>query len=159
MVFALEKLALRPMKLLDRFLGRIVKDGELTIVDAEGKRRTYGRDDGSGRRIVLRLADAKVIPDVLRHPKVGVGEAYMDGRLILEEGDILGLLDLVTSNAPWEAGGQSRKAIGRGSRNVMRKLALLIWRRRAARNVAHHYDLSDRLDDLVLDSDRQYSCA
>src|SRR5690606_5700919 len=31
--------------------------------------------------------------------------------------------------------------------------------RRARRNVAHHYDLSDRLYELFLDSDRQYSCA
>src|SRR3546814_14093227 len=27
------------------------------------------------------------------------------------------------------------------------------------KNVAHHYDLSDRLYDLFLDADRQYSCA
>ncbi len=159
MVFALERLSLSPSTLLDRFLGRIIENGELTIIDADGSRRTYGRDDGSGRRIVLRLADRNVIPDVLRRPKVGIGEAYMDGRLILEDGDILGLLDLVTSNAPWEAGGRSRRAIGRGSRNVMRKLALFNWRARAARNVAHHYDLSDRLYDLFLDRDRQYSCA
>ena len=33
------------------------------------------------------------------------------------------------------------------------------WRRRSKRNVAHHYDLSDRLYDLFLDADRQYSCA
>jgi cyclopropane-fatty-acyl-phospholipid synthase len=31
--------------------------------------------------------------------------------------------------------------------------------RRAWTNVAHHYDLSDGLYDLFLDSDRQYSCA
>src|SRR5207247_3814401 len=31
--------------------------------------------------------------------------------------------------------------------------------RRARRNVAHHYDLSDQLYDLFLDQDRQYSCA
>ena len=31
--------------------------------------------------------------------------------------------------------------------------------RRSRRNVAHHYDLSDKLFDLFLDSDRQYSCA
>ena len=31
--------------------------------------------------------------------------------------------------------------------------------RRARRNVAHHYDLSDQLYDLFLDRDRQYSCA
>src|SRR3546814_1239152 len=30
---------------------------------------------------------------------------------------------------------------------------------RSVRNVAHHYDLSDRLYDLFLDVDRQYSCA
>jgi cyclopropane-fatty-acyl-phospholipid synthase len=152
-------LALRPTALLDRFLGRLVRDGELTLVDAQGQARTYGRDDGSGRRVVVRLADRKVIRDVMRHPKVGVGEAYMDGRLIIEEGDILDLLDLVTSNAPWEAGGQSRKAISRGSRKLMRTVMMINWRRRSARNVAHHYDLSDRLYDLFLDSDRQYSCA
>jgi cyclopropane-fatty-acyl-phospholipid synthase len=33
------------------------------------------------------------------------------------------------------------------------------WRRRSRRNVAHHYDLSDRLFDLFLDRNRQYSCA
>ena len=31
--------------------------------------------------------------------------------------------------------------------------------RRSKKNVAHHYDLSDRLYDLFLDADRQYSCA
>ncbi|MFW6077514.1 MAG: class I SAM-dependent methyltransferase [Hyphomicrobiales bacterium] len=147
------------MAFVDRYLERIVMDGELTLVDARGNARTYGRDDGSGRHVVVRLADDKVVRDVMRHPKVGVGEAYMDGRLVIETGDILGLLDLVTSNAPWEAGGSSRKAISRGGRKLMRKLGLINWRRRSARNVAHHYDLSDRLYDLFLDSDRQYSCA
>jgi cyclopropane-fatty-acyl-phospholipid synthase len=147
------------MVFVDRYLERIIRDGELTLVDSRGNARTYGRDDGSGRKIVVRLADGNVVRDVMRHPKVGVGEAYMDGRLIIESGDILGLLDLVTSNAPWEAGGKSRKAISRGGHKLMRKLALVNWRRRSARNVAHHYDLSDRLYDLFLDSDRQYSCA
>ena len=34
-----------------------------------------------------------------------------------------------------------------------------IRRSRARRNVAHHYDLDERLYSLFLDSDRQYSCA
>jgi cyclopropane-fatty-acyl-phospholipid synthase len=152
-------LTLRPTALLDRLATRLIRNGELTVVDAQGQARTYGRDDGSGRQVVVRLADSKVIRDVMRHPKVGIGEAYMDGRLIIEKGDVLGLLDLVTSNAPWEAGGQSRKALSRGSRNIMQTMGLINWRARSARNVAHHYDLSDRLYDLFLDSDRQYSCA
>ena len=147
------------MDLLDRFLGKIIREGELTLIDAAGRRRTYGRDCGTGRRATVRIADRKVVRDVLRQPKVAIGEAYMDGRLIIEQGDILDLLDLATSNVPWERGGRSRKAIGRGSR----KLAGALWglndKRRSARNVAHHYDLSDRLYDLFLDSDRQYSCA
>jgi cyclopropane-fatty-acyl-phospholipid synthase len=35
----------------------------------------------------------------------------------------------------------------------------LNWERQSKRNVAHHYDLNDRLYDLFLDADRQYSCA
>ena len=109
--------------------------------------------------MTVRLTDAKVVRDVLKHPKVGIGEAYMDGRLEMVEGDLLNLLDLVTSNTPWETGGKSRKAIGRGSRKVLSGLMSLNGRIRSLRNVAHHYDLSDRLYDLFLDSDRQYSCA
>jgi cyclopropane-fatty-acyl-phospholipid synthase len=147
------------MDLLDRFLGKLIKAGELTLIDAGGRRRVYGQATANGRRVTLRLMDSKVARDVLRHPKVGIGEAYMDGRLKLVEGDVLDLLDLVTSNTPWEAGGKSRKAIGRGSRKLLSSLASINDRMRSVRNVAHHYDLSDRLYDLFLDSDRQYSCA
>jgi len=44
-------------------------------------------------------------------------------------------------------------------RYLYRRLTQLNWRRRARRNVAHHYDLDDRLYSLFLDADRQYSCA
>jgi cyclopropane-fatty-acyl-phospholipid synthase len=42
---------------------------------------------------------------------------------------------------------------------VYGKADRLNWERKSKRNVAHHYDLNDRLYDLFLDSDRQYSCA
>jgi cyclopropane-fatty-acyl-phospholipid synthase len=44
-------------------------------------------------------------------------------------------------------------------RYLRRRLKQLNWRGRARRNVAHHYDLDDRLYSLFLDADRQYSCA
>lgn len=145
------------MDLLDRFLWKIVRKGDLRLIDSRGKARTFG--DGTGRTVEVRLADRKVVHDILRQPKVAIGEAYMDGRLILEDGEILDLLDLVTVNTPWEEGGKSRRTISRGGRRLLGKLAEINDRRRSARNVAHHYDLSDRLYDLFLDSDRQYSCA
>src|SRR3546814_12493843 len=42
---------------------------------------------------------------------------------------------------------------------MIARLDRLNWQRRSKQNVAHHYDLSDRLYDLFLDADRQYSCA
>jgi cyclopropane-fatty-acyl-phospholipid synthase len=45
------------------------------------------------------------------------------------------------------------------ARFAFRKLMQLNTQRRAKRNVAHHYDLSGKLYDLFLDTDKQYSCA
>src|SRR3546814_7946084 len=42
---------------------------------------------------------------------------------------------------------------------VICKLDRVNQRDRSKANVAHHYDLSDRLYELFLDRDRQYSCA
>jgi len=58
----------------------------------------------------------------------------------------------------WEDSGEGRKAMSRGHRTLKRLLSTNNLKR-ARRNVAHHYDLSDELYDLFLDSDKQYSCA
>jgi cyclopropane-fatty-acyl-phospholipid synthase len=46
-----------------------------------------------------------------------------------------------------------------GSAGALRQLHQYNPVSRAARNAAHHYDLSDKLYELFLDHDRQYSCA
>jgi cyclopropane-fatty-acyl-phospholipid synthase len=43
-------------------------------------------------------------------------------------------------------------------RYLARRIAQFNPRKRARRNVAHHYDLDGRLYSLFLDADRQYSC-
>src|SRR5262249_38382208 len=53
-------------------------------------------------------------------------------------------------------------AIARTTRTLRRWIRLISQFNpagRARKNVAHHYDLSEKLYDLFLDSDRQYSCA
>jgi len=96
---------------------------------------------------------------IARNPRLNFGEAYMDRRLVIEDGTILDLLEMIVGANRWEDGGEGRKMISRGK--VSNLLAL--FRRnpaaKARKNVAHHYDLSDDLYDLFLDSDRQYSCA
>ena len=85
----------------------------------------------------------------------------MDGRLVIERGDILALLRLVTANNKWEdaTGNLTPGAFKRAFDSVRFRLDRINMARRSKRNVAHHYDLSARLYDLFLDADRQYSMA
>ena len=82
----------------------------------------------------------------------------MDGTLKVEDDDIMALLDLVGHNMRWDHDNEARVALWRTQR-WLAPLAQLNSRIRSRRNVAHHYDLDDRLFDLFLDPARQYSCA
>ena len=144
------------MALIGRLIDKLLKQGSITLVTPDGKRETYG--PGGGQSLTIRLADSKVGFDILRNPRLGVGEAYMDGRLTIEDGTILDLLELVTGSVRWEEGGKG-KVIRKGRLAALKALFRRNDARSAKRNVAHHYDLSDELYDTFLDPDRQYSCA
>ena len=150
------------MALIDAFLSRVVRRGELTLTTANGRRRTFGTPDPALASVAIRFTDNKVIRDILRDVSLGVGESFMDGRLVIERGDIFQLIELAQANARFESGQVSATAPGLRSRLagvVRHRVGTRNAARRAKRNVAHHYDLSDRLYDLFLDADRQYSCA
>jgi len=143
------------MSLIGRLIDKLLTKGSITLLTPGKGPRTYGR--GGGRHLTVRLTDRKVAFDILKSPSLGVGEAYMDGRLIIEDGTVLDLLEMVQESNRWEDGAEA-KALGRDLKRLLRKL-----RRndpsRSRRNVAHHYDLSDELYELFLDDDKQYSCA
>jgi cyclopropane-fatty-acyl-phospholipid synthase len=146
------------MWLLTKLLNRIMRRGELLVIDHDGREYRFGEPEPGRGGIAIRFTDARVARDIAYDPRLGAGEAYMNGRLLVENGGILDLLDLFRMNARWDGGsgqGGFKKSTGR----MLAKLDRLNWRRRSKRNVAHHYDLSDRLYDLFLDEDRQYSCA
>jgi cyclopropane-fatty-acyl-phospholipid synthase len=83
----------------------------------------------------------------------------MDGRLQVEDGGILDLLELATSANPWEDASAGRKAIGKGKSKFKKWFRLPNKVGRARKNVAHHYDIGNDLYRLFLDDDMQYSCA
>jgi len=144
------------MALIGRLIDKLLKRGRITLVAPDGTRSTHGR--GGGRHLTVRLADRKVAFDILKNPRLGLGEAYMDGRLTIEDGTILDLLEMVTGANRWEDGGKG-KLLAKGRLAELKAFFRRNDPRRARRNVAHHYDLSDELYDTFLDSDRQYSCA
>jgi cyclopropane-fatty-acyl-phospholipid synthase len=94
---------------------------------------------------------------VLFDPELKVGEAYMDGTLVIEQGTLADVLTVLLGQEDDDGGRWSR--ILWLLRYIERRWQQLNVRRRAQRNVAHHYDLDGRLYSLFLDADRQYSCA
>lgn len=85
----------------------------------------------------------------------------MDGAAAIDDDDIMGLVDLIRRNNPWENGG------GIGNPNPLKKILSHIAKpfqqlnslANSRANVAHHYDLSNDFYRLWLDEDMQYSCA
>jgi cyclopropane-fatty-acyl-phospholipid synthase len=93
----------------------------------------------------------------LSNPELRLGEAYMDGTFVVEQGSIADALAILMRQdhiAPlrWAL-------LWRFGRYCFRRLQQFNPPSRARRNVAHHYDLDGRLYALFLDADQQYSCA
>ncbi len=146
--------------LLDAFLRPLIRKGQLTVIDAHGQERVYGPPDPNGDtpRVTLRLHDARLHHRLFLSAPVAFGEAYMDGMLTVEPGDIADLLALLMSNVE-TAPPSLLQGLIRRWRFLLRRLHQYNPAARAKRNVAHHYDLSEHLYRLFLDSDLQYSCA
>lgn len=149
------------MALLDHFLSRLIKQGTLTLVDARGKTRRFGVATPGFPDVTMRLNDAKAGRDIVLNPRLGFTEAYMDGRLSIDDEDIMGLVLLARGNVPWEKGKSLEKTgpVRAVTKGAMRRIKQANFRAASKKNVAHHYDLSGGLYDLFLDRDRQYSCA
>jgi cyclopropane-fatty-acyl-phospholipid synthase len=81
----------------------------------------------------------------------------MQQRLLVEQGTVYDVLELVLRGArqvPVSATVHARCLAHEAAALAAEQSA-----RQSRANVAHHYDLDDRLYQLFLDSERQYSCA
>jgi len=142
-------------KILATAFARAVKRGTLRMTTAKGQNFTFG--DGGLPEVAIRFTDSAAQTALCLHPELKLGELFMEGRLVIEKGDILGLLQLVLQDTHGEFDGLPL--------HRLRKIRHWLTLRgendatRSKRNVAHHYDLDGRLYSLFLDSDMQYSCA
>ena len=144
------------MALIGKLMDKLLTKGSITLHTPASLRRPSARPAASTSTCASRTAGVGF--DIMKSPRLGIGEAYMDGRLIIEDGTILDLLEMVVGANRWEDGGKGRKAMSKG-RKTLAKLFKRNNLTRARRNVAHHYDLKDELYELFLDADKQYSCA
>ncbi len=141
--------------MLDAFLRRMIKVGQLTVTFGDGAALTYG--DGTGPMVAARLT-ASAARQLALNPGLALGETYMNGELVLEQGGIWELCELIGRNYPNQP--PSRGGLLKTLFDLAKK-PIQQWNDAAAarRNVAHHYDLSHDLYTRFLDADMQYSCA
>jgi len=145
--------------LLDNLLASLIRTGRLTIAGpGRTPARTFGEHDPSAPDIAVELRNPATPARIVRSPELALGEAYMEGDLVIEGDDLHGLLELLLRN---RMAGTSHPAIRvqNAALGAVKRFAQRNRIGRARANVAHHYDLSGELYDLFLDKDRQYSCA
>lgn len=73
-------------RLLRYFLGHFVRRGSITFTTASGMKFTCG--DGSGIPVAVRFTSTAAEARVLLDPELYLGEAYMDGTFVVEQGTI-----------------------------------------------------------------------
>jgi len=140
---------------LERLAG--LREGELTVIDGEGRHAFGRRTSGSNLRATIEVLHPQTYADAAFGGTVGGGEAYLRG--LWRTDDLTALIRLMLVNRDvmqsMEGGAALLTAPLRRS---------LHWLNRnspdgSRRNIAAHYDLGNDLFALMLDETMAYSCA
>ena len=142
------------MTMLRALLDKSLRIGRLEVTFADGQSRSYG--DGTGPAVGVRLTRAGE-RGLIANPRRGFGEAYVNGDLVVTEGGLWDLLEVIGRNQIEVA--PPRGILPRLIRAARNRLDQRNDRAAARRNVAHHYDLPLDFYRRFLDEDLQYSCA
>jgi len=142
---------------LARFLNKLFKKGGFILIDASSNKYIIGSPE-KDNPITVKLLDKKLNYKLLFYPDLYFGEAYADGKIKIENGNLTDFLNLIFKNI----GRKEINILGKilkKMKGTFRYLTNFNLKKKSKDNVAHHYDISDDLYDLFLDPKRQYSCA
>ena len=143
-------------RVLQLILRSYVQRGTLRVTTARGTTLEFG--DGTGAPVAIRFTCAAAEWAILLDPDLALGENYMNGTLVVEQGSIADFLELVISNVSASPRNRWVVLLER-LRQIGRRVLRWNTQRRASRNARHHYDIDYRIYRLFLDPDLQYSCA
>ncbi len=144
------------MSLFERTFRAVIATGNLRMTDARGRSFTVG--DGTGPPCAIRVTDTRAQLHIELDPWLAIGECYMNGRLVIEEGDLYLFLEILLANVQvlplprWTL-------LLQIYRFLVRRIDQFNPAARARRNAAAHYDIDTAIYRLFLDRDLQYSCA
>ncbi len=144
------------MKLIE-FLNRLFKDDGFLLIDANMNKHMIGHPKKE-KPITLKILDKSLHTKLLLLPDLYFGEGYTNGSIVIENGTLTEFLDIALKNVG-RGETNSYNAIINKFRGTYRFLTNFNLKNKSKSNVAHHYDISEKLYDLFLDKNRQYSCA
>lgn len=136
-------------------LKQAIQEGGLEVVFPNSELTVFGKPCENSVRIAVK--SDSWLRRILLDPELQLGEAYIEGALVLEAGDLYDFINILWINILSKDGASS--ALPSALRKMFRKIAQFNPQARSARNVAHHYDIGNELYRLFLDDDMQYSCA
>jgi cyclopropane-fatty-acyl-phospholipid synthase len=142
---------------LKKFCKNLIKVDGFILVDANSNEYIIGKPE-KDIPIKLKILDKSLHYKLLLLPDLYLGQAYTDGSLVIENGSLTEFLEIAMKN------------VGRGDTNIYATIIKKVFGtyryltnfnliKKSKSNVAHHYDISEKLYDLFLDENRQYSCA
>lgn len=142
--------------MFERLLRVGVRRGHITVIDPSGQRHEIR--NSAEPHVTLRIHDSATDRALFFNPWLRLGEAYMDGRVTIEEGNLYDLIDIAMDGTD-ELQSVALQRMVSGVHKLLRW-----WHQHnpiglAREHVAHHYDLSRQLFELFLDENMQYSCA
>ena len=142
--------------MLYHVLKKIYFKNKLTIVDSKNNTHQFGSGTGN---LKIRLKNKSIEKKLFRNPSLHFGEGYMNNEILIEEGSIEELIDLITSCYDDFIKHNSIYRIYENFSGYFKIFQQLNEVVKSKQNVAHHYDLKEDLYKLFLDKDMQYSCA
>jgi cyclopropane-fatty-acyl-phospholipid synthase len=141
---------------LDFLLRRLAKTGDLTVITASGAVLKYG--DGSGTPVTVEFTSRRWQLWTVLDPELKLGEAYVEGTLLVTKGAIGDFLNIVFKNLQGRRQTAWTRSIKK-MRSATRTAFSINNRQRSKCNAHHHYDLPYEVFRLFLDPELQYSCA
>ena len=142
---------------LANYLNKLIKENGFILVDANSNNYVIGNPKKQNP-IKLKLLDKSLHYKLLLYPDLFLGEAYSNGSAVIENGTLTEFLDIALKNVGRNETNTLSEFLNK-LRGTYRFLTNFNLVKKSKLNVAHHYDISDDLYGLFLDSKRQYSCA
>ncbi len=137
-------------------LKKLKFDGTLEIIDSKNNSHIFGN---SKPNVTIRLINKSIEKKLFLNPSLYIGEGYMNKEILIEKGSLEDFINLVTKCYDDFVSNNTFYKFYEYISSVFMPFQQINKLVNSKKNIAHHYDIDEKLYKLFLDKDMQYSCA